>query len=371
MNGLQGIIFAYERRGDLQELGTIRSAASIPFGGRFRAVDFALANLVNAGATDVGIVLHGQYQSLLDHLGTGKDWDLSRKRGGLRLLPPFNYNGDWGAMPYRGHIEALAGIRTYLESVRQDYIAMMDGDLVANLPMNEIFEQHLTSGADITAVCANDSFMTEDGTYFQVGEGGRVTEVFVAPHTPRGLRGLGTYIVSKKLLLEVVDDCLAKDQLSWRGDVLHARKGTLKIQSYIWKGYAAQIRSVQEYYDRSMQLLDPSIRADLFCKQRPIRAKSGDLSSTYVGGANGKCVNSLVGDGCSIEGLVENSILFPGVKVEAGAVVRNCVVFKDSIIRKDSQLSYIIADKDVEVLPGRTLMGHATYPIVLAKGSKV
>ena len=119
-----------------------------------------------------------------------------------------------------------------------------------------------------------------------------------------------------------------------------------------------------------MQLLDPAIRGDLFCAQRPIRAKNADLSSIYIG-SGGKCVNSLFGDGCSIEGVVENSILFPGVTVEAGAVVRNCVIFKDSIVRKDAQLSYIIADKDVEVLQGRTLMGHATYPIVLAKGSRV
>ena len=125
MNGLHGIIFTYERRGNLQELGSIRSSASIPFGGRFRAVDFALSGLVNAGATDVGIILHGHYQSLLDHLGTGKDWDLSRKRGGLRLLPPFNYKGDWGAMPYRGHIEALTAVRTYLEEIRQDYVVII------------------------------------------------------------------------------------------------------------------------------------------------------------------------------------------------------------------------------------------------------
>ena len=90
MNGLHGIIFSYEKRNEMQELGQIRSAASIPFGGRYRAVDFALSSLVNAGCTDVGVVLHGHYQSLLDHLGTGKAWDLSRKRGGLRMLPPFN-----------------------------------------------------------------------------------------------------------------------------------------------------------------------------------------------------------------------------------------------------------------------------------------
>ena len=369
MNGLHGIIFSYEKRNNLRELGEIRSAASIPFGGRYRVVDFALSNLVNAGVTDVGIVLHGRYQSMLDHLGTGKVWDLSRKRGGLRVLPPFNYQKDWGVMPFRGKIEALAGVRTYLDTIRQDYVALMDGDLVVNLPLADIFEEHVKSGADVTVVCGNDSFATEDGTYFEKNSEGRITEVLYNLHTPRGYRGLEVYILSTQLLKDLVDECAAKDQFSWRKE-LQTRKDSLYLRSYIWSGFAAQIRSVQEYYDRSMQLLNPAIRAELFCPERPIRAKGADKSSTYLG-PEGKCVNSLVAEGCRIEGTVENSILFPGVVVEAGAVVRNCVLFKETVVRRDAQLSYIIADKDVEVLSNRTLMGHATYPIVLAKGSKV
>ena len=119
-------IFSYEKRNNLRELTEIRSAASIPFGGRYRAVDFSLSNLVNAGVTDVGVVLHGRYQSMLDHLGTGKAWDLSRKRGGLRVLPPFNYQKDWGVLPFRGKLEALAGVRSYLDTIRQDHVALMD-----------------------------------------------------------------------------------------------------------------------------------------------------------------------------------------------------------------------------------------------------
>ena len=369
MNGLHGIIFSYEKRNDLRELSEIRSAASIPFGGRYRVVDFALSNLVNAGVTDVGVVLNGRYQSMLDHLGTGKVWDLSRKRGGLRVLPPFNYQKDWGVMPFRGKIEALAGVRTYLDTIRQDYVALMDGDLVVNLPLADIFEEHVKSGADVTVVCGNDSFATEDGTYFEKNSEGRITEVLYNLHTPRGYRGLEVYILSTQLLKDLVDECAAKDQFSWRKE-LQTRKDSLYLRSYIWSGFAAQIRSVQEYYDRSMQLLNPAIRAELFCPERPIRAKGADKSSTYLG-PEGKCVNSLVAEGCRIEGTVENSILFPGVVVEAGAVVRNCVLFKETVVRRDAQLSYIIADKDVEVLSNRTLMGHATYPIVLAKGSKV
>ena len=369
MNGLHGIIFSYEKRNNLRELGEIRSAASIPFGGRYRVVDFALSNLVNAGVTDVGVVLNGRYQSMLDHLGTGKVWDLSRKRGGLRVLPPFNYQKDWGVMPFRGKIEALAGVRTYLDTIRQDYVALMDGDLVVNLPLADIFEEHVKSGADVTVVCGNDSFATEDGTYFEKNSEGRITEVLYNLHTPRGYRGLEVYILSTQLLKDLVDECAAKDQFSWRKE-LQTRKDSLYLRSYIWSGFAAQIRSVQEYYDRSMQLLNPAIRAELFCPERPIRAKGADKSSTYLG-PEGKCVNSLVAEGCRIEGTVENSIMFPGVVVEAGAVVRNCVLFKETVVRRDAQLSYIIADKDVEVLSNRTLMGHATYPIVLAKGSKV
>ena len=369
MNGLHGIIFSYEKRNNLRELGEIRSAASIPFGGRYRVVDFALSNLVNAGVTDVGVVLNGRYQSMLDHLGTGKVWDLSRKRGGLRVLPPFNYQKDWGVMPFRGKIEALAGVRTYLDTIRQDYVALMDGDLVVNLPLADIFEEHVKSGADVTVVCGNDSFATEDGTYFEKNSEGRITEVLYNLHTPRGYRGLEVYILSTQLLKDLVDECAAKDQFSWRKE-LQTRKDSLYLRSYIWSGFAAQIRSVQEYYDRSMQLLNPAIRAELFCPERPIRAKGADKSSTYLG-PEGKCVNSLVAEGCRIEGTVENSILFPGVVVEAGAVVRNCVLFKETVVRRNAQLSYIIADKDVEVLSNRTLMGHATYPIVLAKGSKV
>lgn len=369
MNGLHGIIFSYERRNELQELGQIRTSASIPFGGRYRAVDFALSSLVNAGCTDVGIVLHGRYQSLLDHLGTGKDWDLSRKRGGLRMLPPFNYQQSWGVMPFRGHMEALAGVRSYLDTIRQDYVAMMDGDLVANLPLGDIYESHVSSGADITVVCGNDSFATDDGTYFEI-DNGRVTEVLYNLHRPRGYRGLEVYIVSTKLLKELVDECAAKDQYSWRRDVLQARKDTMYLRSYIWSGFAAQMRSVKEYYDRSMQLLEPGIRADLFTPARPIRAKGADKSSTYVG-PEGVCVNSLVAEGCRIEGVVENSILFPGVNVAAGAVVRDSVLFKGTDVMGGAKLAYVICDKDVKVQEDRTLMGHATYPIVVAKGSIV
>ena len=369
MNGLHGIIFSYERRNDLRQLTEKRCAASLPFGGRYRTVDFALSNLANAGVSDVGLVLHGHYQSILDHVGSGKVWDMSRKRGGLHVLPPFNYEKDWGVLPFRGKMEALAGVRSYLAQIRQDYVVLMDGDLVANLPLLEICEAHIASGADITAVCGNDSFATEDGTYFEA-EGDRITGVLFNLHTPRGYRGLDVYVMRTELLLRLVDECAARDQYSFRRDVLQSRLQELNMRLYVWNGFAAQMRSVQEYYDRSMQLLDPAIRRELFCAERPIRAKDADKSSTYIGDA-GCCVNSLVAEGCQIEGTVVDSILFPGVVVEAGAEVRSSILFKNTIVGKGTQLAYVIADKRTQIGAERTLLGHRSYPLVIAKDSKI
>lgn len=374
MTGMHGIIFCYAKRQAMRELGEIRTAASIPFGGRYRMVDFALSNLVNANVTDVGIVLRGHYQSLLDHLGTGKDWDLSRKRGGLRLLPPFAFKQKWGGMAdsvdFRGIVEALTGIRSYLDEIRQDYVVLMEGDLVANLPLTDILEQHIKTGADITAVCSNDSFGTENGTYFELAEDGRISNVLYHLNRPRGYRGLEVYILSTELLKKLVDECTAGDKYSWRRDVLQPRLGSLHIHSYVYTGYAAQIRSVQEYYDRSMQLLDSGIRADLFNSARPIRAKGTDRSSTRIG-PDGRCFNSLIGDGCRIDGVVENSILFSGVRVGKDARIENSIVFTDASVDAGATLSYVIADKNVEVLADRRLMGHGTYPLVIAKNEKV
>ena len=186
MRELHGIIFSYEKRNELYELAEKRTAASLPFGGRYRCVDFVISNLVNAGVQDVGVVLHGRYQSLLDHLGSGKSWDLSRKRGGLKILPPFAYQRAWGEVAFRGKMEALAGVRSYLQEIRQDYVVLTEGDLVANLPLQEILEEHIRSGADITAVCADDASPVENGAYFELEEDGRVRQVLVQPHQPRG-----------------------------------------------------------------------------------------------------------------------------------------------------------------------------------------
>ena len=369
MKGLHGLIFAHGKHTGLRELTELRSPASVPFGGRYRMIDFVLSSMVNAGVSDVGVILHGNYQSLLDHLGSGKDWDLSRKHGGLRLLPPFEQTR--GLDGARGKVEALAGVRSYLADIRQSHVVLADSDLIINIPIQDVYQAHLASGADITAVCTSSVDSEGDVTFFRLDKSGRVKDTLFPLRDRTGChRSLEIYILSKELLLELVDECMSHDQVSFRGAVLQAKADSLKIQSYVWDGYAAQIRSLNEYYRRSLELLDPSIRRELFPAARPVHTKERNDASTYVDPA-GTCCNCLVADGCTIEGTVENSIVFHGVSVAKGAEVKNCILMQDVTVSRDAVLHHVIADKAVEIMDARTLMGHDHYPMVIAKGSKV
>ncbi len=223
----------------------------------------------------------------------------------------------------------------------------------------------------ITAVCTSNVKGPEDAVYFRLDDTGRATESLSSVHDPAGChRSLEIYILSKELLLKLVDECMSHDEYSLRRAVLQAKARSLDIRGYVWDGYAAQIHSLQEYYDRSMELLDPAVRREVFCPQRPILTKERNDASTYLDPA-GACCNSLVADGCTIEGSVENSILFRGVSVARGAQVKNCILMQGVTVNRDAVIHHVVADKNVEILESRTLMGHETYPLAIARGSRV
>lgn len=262
MNKMHGIIFAYRSNPQLRELSQHRNTCSIPYGGRYRVVDFMLSNMVNAGITDVGLIVHANYQSLLDHVGSGKDWDLSRKHGGLRILPPFGYADKRREGDYRGRMDALGGVYSYLEKIRQDYVVLAGGDVAVNLPLGEIFEEHLRCGADITAVCTPvPRGDPRNSDYFTVDADGWVTDVAVQPVYPAGLESMEVYIMSKALLMSLVEHCTAHNIPSFSQGVLLSMADKLKIRAYSYSGYAARLQSVSGYYARSMELLDPVVRA--------------------------------------------------------------------------------------------------------------
>ena len=355
MNGLHGIIFAYAKTPGLRELTEERMPGSVPFGGRYRAIDFMLSNMHNAGITDVGVVLHGNYQSLIDHIGNGKTWDMARRNGGLKLLPPFADERKYRGAVFRGKIDALSGVRSYLREIRQKYVVLSDSDLIINLPLQQVLEAHEASGADITCVCTANGAFVENATYFTLDDAGKVAETRCAPHTASGYRGLEIYLLRRDLLIELVEQCIVQEKYSFRRDVLCAMGAKLDLR---------------EYYERSMELLDPAIRAELFCPERPILAKEDDEAASYIAPET-HCVDSLIGDGCLIEGEVEGSILFPGVKVGKGSSVKNCILFKNMTVEDSVTLKCVIADKNVRLRSGGTLIGHESYPLVVSKNSVV
>lgn len=371
MNKLHGIIFAYRSNPDLRELAQARNLCSLPYGGRYRVIDFMLSNMVNAGVVDVGVIVHANYQSLLDHVGSGKDWDLSRKHGGLRILPPFGYASKQRGGICRGRMDALEGVYSYLSNIRQEHVVLADGDLVSNFPLRDVYRQHIESGADITAVCTRTPVGDpQRSDYFALGANGQVADVSVHPLSPAGCESLDVYILSKSLLLSLVEHCSAHNIPTFNQGVLQNMVHSLKIVPYFFEGYAAKLQSVAGYFARSMDLLSPAVRANLFVPQRPVKTKDQSNPSTYYG-AESCSVNSLVADGCIIEGEVKNSILFRGVRVEAGARVENCVLMQGTSIQNGAVLKYAITDKNVRVNPGRMLMGHETYPLSIAKGEIV
>ena len=370
MKGMHGIIFSYEKPTGLRELTDHRVHGSVPFAGDYRVVDFMLSNMVNAGITDVGVIMHGKCQSMLDHLGTGKSWDLSRKNGGLTLLPAFAYTERRESTgQFRGKMEALGCVKEYLQHIRQDHVVLGDSDLVINIPLQDVLRDHLVSGADLTAVCTAQLGDSAD-TYFKLDGSGRIIDTVRDIHTPEGYRCLNIFILSKELLLRLVEDCMAHNQYSLRGGVLQRLGDQLNIHAWIWDGYAARIDTIQAYFERSMELLRPEIRAQLFCPERPIFGKENDAPSSYVD-PDGECVNTLMADGCDVQGSVKNSVLFRGVQIEPGASVENCILCKGTVVKRNAILRNVITDKYVTIRENGTLMGHATYPLVIARGAEV
>lgn len=371
MNNLHGILLAYRSDPALRELTQHRNTCSIPFGGRYRIIDFMLSSMVNAGVGDVGLIVNSQYQSLLDHVGSGKEWDLSRIRGGLRILPPFSYSQSGSGSESRGRMDALVDVRSYLQKIRQDYVVLAWGDIVANLPINAAFKQHMETGADITAICTpHPAGDPKCCTYFTVGAEGSVTDVAVHPTAPMGVETLECYIMSKSLLLNLVDYAAAHRIHSFSEGVLLAMSGQLKIVPFLHSGYVARIHSVASYFSKSMELLKPAVQKDLFSPSSPIKTKSVTLPATYYGSGS-RSRGSFVADGCIIDGEVENCILFRDVRVEKGAKLSNCILMQGTTVRADAELSYVITDKNVLINPARKLMGHSNYPLAIEKNAVV
>ncbi|MBO5480030.1 MAG: glucose-1-phosphate adenylyltransferase subunit GlgD [Clostridia bacterium] len=365
-----GVIFSNMHEENVPELVRRRTMASIPFGGRYRLVDFALSNMINSGITTVGIMTSNNYRSLIDHLGSGKDWDLARKDGGLIIMPPFSERND---KLYTTRLEALSGLRGFLNRRSEKYIVLMDSDGVMRLDIADIIKYHETKSADVTLVTTmRDVDKSTEYLVVKSSEEGRITDVELTPHVKEGEKVnvmTNVMVFNRQFMLNLIEDAITHGYSSFEKGVFVRQKNSLKLYEYKFDGYYAVIDSMSSYFKHNMELLQKEVRAELFgC--RDIYTKVRDSAPSKYG-KDAVVKNSLISDGCEIEGVVENSILFRGVKVAKGAVVRNSIVMQDNIIGQNTSLDCVITDKNVVISDRKSLSGCADLPYYIPKGSRL
>lgn len=367
-NNVLGIIFSNMHDESVRELTEGRTMGSLPFGGRYRLIDFPLSNMSNSGVTKVGVITKSNYRSLMDHVGSGKAWDLSRKREGLIILPPYGS----GSGMYESRVQAFAGIQSFLSSSNEEYVFISDCDVVCNLDVQDVVDFHIRTKADITMVCKNGVYHgKEEALMVEADDGGRVTELSIGPCREDDCRYcLNMYVMRREYLLSVIAHASARNLKSFERDILQASVGNARLMAYTFGGYSGVIGSMSEYFRLNMELLQPDVRSSLFDIYRPIYTKVKDsMPARYGLGADVK--NSLVADGCVIEGKVENCVLFRDVHIGKGASVSNSIIMQASDIGTNCQLNYVIIDKIAIIRPERTLMGFDSYPVFIRKASVV
>lgn len=365
-NDVMGIIFSNAYDSVLPELTNRRTMGSVPFGGRYRLIDFALSNMVNCGIGMVGIITKSNYQSLMDHIGNGKPWDLSRKNEGMYILPPFSSADGVGV--YKNRIEALRGSMSFIHRSKQEYVVMCDCNVVGNIDIDAVLKAHTKTNADITIAYQNGIVPDMNSPLLlDLDETGRITGVSV--YGGRGTvanHSVNLYVMRKSLLERLINEAESQNYDDFKRDIIQRQLNNLKIFGFELKGFLRVIDSLQSYYNINMDLLDKENRQQLFIKERPIFTKVRDDMPTIYGlGSN--VTSSLAADGCIIDGEVKNSIIFRGVRIAKGAVVENSVIMQDTYVGEDARLNCIIADKSVVIKPNKVLCGDKAYPIYIGK----
>lgn len=371
-----GIIFPNSYDALVPDLVNVRLMASIPFASRYRLIDFILSSMSHCDIDNISVMVNNNYHSLMDHLGSGREWDLVRKNGGLHIFPPFV---EKGATPYVGRVGALANILGFLRSQKEKYVVITDTNIVVNFDFNAMIQAHIESGADIT-VAYNEQEIPESllkdtdnvlAYYYTLGiENGRITKIHVNTKAS-GIQNfsMNMFVIERELLIDLINTASVRGQIYFERDVLLPQLNKLNIQAYKYEGYVARISDMKSYFEENMKLLDDHNLDDLF-SGAPIYTKIRDDNPTrYIEGA--KVQNVMVADGCIIEGEVEDSILFRGVKVAKGAKVKNCILMQDSVIEAGANVEYLVMDKNVTISAGKEVKGTNTFPVYIGKHQTV
>ena len=367
---VMGIIFTNDAT--MGELTNKRTIASIPFGGRYRQVDFALSNLACAGVRHIGIIARQNYQSLMNHIGDGEEWGLELEEGGLEFLTPY---AQTAVGTYRGKLESVMNAMDFLEyGDENELVVMTDSAILSNIDLRAVIEAHLASGKDITVVTKDGVCNGEKQIDLAIkvvdGEIKDMAVNYVAG--PEYSASMDIFVLSKKFLVQSVKFLIARDKFHMDRDLVMGgwNRGQVSVNVYPFEGVAMFNESVEEYFANSMSLIKKDVRADIFGGAHPIYTKVRDRVPTYYGEGS-EVENSLIADGCMLEGEVEDSILFREVSIGKDAEVENCIIMNDAVIGEGAELKYVILDKNVTVTPGAKLIGTKKNPIIVKRGETV
>ena len=366
MNRTIGIVSTNYTFSSLGGLVERRSPASVPFGGAYRLMDFALSNMVNSQIKTVGLVTPYYYRSMMDHVGAGKSWDLDRKEGGLHILPGsvFGFKEEGKRFLFRD----LTHNMSYLERGDGDYILFAAADLVYNIDYRPMIEQHELSGNQVTLLYKKMSAdAPAHGQYLTLDASGRVTHMTEDPEDENLF--LSCFIINKPFLMQLVRDFRTVDFMDLTAIFSQVLKDAA-IGAFEFKGYVGFSDSLQEYMNTSMALLRSEVRRELFPHNRSVRTKPHDTPpALYAKGSEVR--NSLVAGGSIIHGTVENSIISRNCRIEEGAVVRNCVLMDRCVVHAGAVLENVICDKKVTVSADISIKGTNDQPCVIKRSETI
>lgn len=372
-----GIIFSNLNDNTLSRLTAERTVAAIPFACRYNLVDFALSNMVHSGIVNISVVANYNYRSLAEHIGSGKDWDLARRSGGIRLISPYQTSRSAHTSMYSYHLEALKSMSEYITEMKEETVVLSDCDNICNINLKEIIAHHNKLDADITFVttpCAKNFTSKSSQLMFDADKDGKVLSLARGKAYIEGKeqRFIGIYVMKTLYLRKMLDDAFAYNFNSMTEDILMQNSGYKNFYTYCYEGYVAPVSSFLDYFTHSIELTEKpeQMMQLLMNRKRPIFTRvHNSAPCTYKEGASVK--SSLIADDCLIEGTVENSILFRGVRVGKGAIVRNCVLFTGTYIGENSNVNCIVTDKNVTVGDNCNLSGSRNLPFYISRGRNV
>lgn len=348
-----------------------RPIAAFSFLGRYRLVDFVLSNMTNSEIEEIEIYLKNRPRSVFSHVGTGRHYNINSKRGGISILYGENspesefYNTDIASFK--------ANLRTIKKSTK-DYVVIAPSYMLYSMNYQTLVDQHVESGADVTIAYkavenAKTNYFDCHTLQLNKQKGVLAIERNLGNYKNRNI-SMDTYVLSKELFIQLIDEALKASSLYWFSDILNDKCEELDIRGYHYRGYLAAITDLTSYYETNMELIDPEVAADLFKEEWPIYTRTNDSSPTkYTSDA--KVRRCVISNGCRIEGEVENSVIGRGCVVKKGAVVKNAVICPNTVIGEDVYLDNVVVDKEVTISRVKNVQGVCGSPAYVRRGDRI